>query len=359
MPWGALLAGTASIVGGAISAGGAESAASTSAAAANAAAQVQQNMFNTTQQNLQPWISGGGNALAQLQRALGIAPAASATPGTAAPGTTQTPGTAAPGATGGIPTPNGPFNLPQPGQQQQFANGFSIIGNQDGSYAISGPGLGAPVTYPAGSDPNTIFTSLQNLGVGMPTGSGGTTTPQPVSPAGTQQQPAAAPAPAAPGSASPYAGFQSSPGYQFQLSQGLQAIQNQNAAQGGQNSGNTLKALQTYGTGLANQDWYNYLNQLTGLSNTGENAAANLGNTGVSAGANIGNSIMAAGNASAAGTLGATSAVTQGLTGAVQNYFQQSYLNNNNGLNTNYLGGPSSALNNVGSTAGQAWAGTA
>lgn len=56
--------------------------------------------------------------------------------------------------------------------------------------------------------------------------------------------------------------FQSSPGYQFQLGQGLQAIDRGAASKGLLSSGNTLMAEQNYGQGLANQDYTNWLNSL-------------------------------------------------------------------------------------------------
>lgn len=62
--------------------------------------------------------------------------------------------------------------------------------------------------------------------------------------------------------------FQASPGYQYQLSQGVNAIQNASGPTQGVLSGNTLQALQKYGTGLANQDWYNWLNNYQNQYNT-------------------------------------------------------------------------------------------
>lgn len=62
--------------------------------------------------------------------------------------------------------------------------------------------------------------------------------------------------------------FQASPGYQWQLKQGVQAIQDAAGGRTGTLGGNTLQALQTYGTGLANQDWYNFLNNYQNQYNT-------------------------------------------------------------------------------------------
>lgn len=105
--------------------------------------------------------------------------------------------------------------------------------------------------------------------------------------------------------------FQQSPGYQWQLGQGIDAIQNSASAQGGVNSGNTLKALQTYGTGLANQDYYNWLN-----------AQYNLANLGANAGQAQGNFLVGAGNANANATLGIGTGIGNALTG-IGNFFNQ------------------------------------
>ena len=81
--------------------------------------------------------------------------------------------------------------------------------------------------------------------------------------------------------------FTTSPGYQFQLEQGLRAVDAGAAAQGMLRSGATLKAEQEYGQGLANQDFTNYYNRLFQLSNLGGNVA-------------VGGATNAAGSASAA-----------------------------------------------------------
>lgn len=320
---GAIAAGVGavgSIAGGLISSSGAQSAASTQAAAATQAAQVQQNMFNTTQGNLQPWMTGGGNALAALQRALGLTPSGGGTSPGGAPGApAAAPGTSAPGAGG-----------PAPGSITDLGNGYSMQVGNDGHLIISNSDFSQMLNYPAGTSPgDAIGKFSQAYGVpptafNIPATGGQAGAPTGAPAAGGFQAPA-----------SPYGGFQSSPGYQFQLGQGLQAIQNTSASRGGLAGGNTLKALQQYGTGLANQDWYNYINQLSTLSGVGENAAANLGNNAVTSGANIGNALIGAGNATAGGIVGSSNAIGAGisnaLSGGVNNYLKYSYLNGNPG----------------------------
>jgi len=103
--------------------------------------------------------------------------------------------------------------------------------------------------------------------------------------------------------------LENTPGYQFTLGQGLNAVNNQQSAMGLNNSGAQGKALANYATGLAqntyNQQYQNALNtyqtnasQLGGLLNLGQNAAAGVGNAAY-------NAYGAMGNAAAAGTVAA------------------------------------------------------
>src|SRR5262252_2547198 len=70
--------------------------------------------------------------------------------------------------------------------------------------------------------------------------------------------------------------FQTSPGYQWSLGQGLRAVDAGAAARGMLRSGAALKAEQTFGTGLADQEFNQYYNRLMGLSGQGLTAGNNL-----------------------------------------------------------------------------------
>lgn len=126
-----------------------------------------------------------------------------------------------------------------------------------------------------------------------------------------------------------FADYKKSPGYNFQMTQGINAIDNSAAARGGIGGGNTLKALDQFGQGLANTDYQqafnNYTQQqqqlysfLSGGVGTGANAAAGLGGFGAQTGANIGSNLIGAGNAQAAGQVGAANAATGGLNSLTQ-----------------------------------------
>jgi hypothetical protein len=70
------------------------------------------------------------------------------------------------------------------------------------------------------------------------------------------------------------ANYQQSPGYTWQLEQGLRGVDASAAARGMLRSGATLKGEMAYAEGLANQDFGQYYQRLAGLSTLGESAAA-------------------------------------------------------------------------------------
>lgn len=73
--------------------------------------------------------------------------------------------------------------------------------------------------------------------------------------------------------------LQSTPGYQFQLQQGNNAINAAAAANGTLNSGNQLTALSNYNQGLANSAYNNYVSQLQPYLNYSTVGATGAGNT--------------------------------------------------------------------------------
>lgn len=157
-------------------------------------------------------------------------------------------------------------------------------------------------------------------------------------------------------------GLESSPGYQFRLGQGQQALERGAAAKGTLLTGGTAKALDRYGQDFASTEYQNRLNQLLGiqaqrygqlsgeqaqragqlmnLSQLGLNATgtqANLGSTYAGQTGNILNSqatgigdvLTGAGNAQAASTIAQGNAWAQGLSGVgtgVNNALQMYYL---------------------------------
>lgn len=99
----------------------------------------------------------------------------------------------------------------------------------------------------------------------------------------------------------PAASFAASPGYQFALDQGQQAVERARSATGNLASGNTLAELTRYGQGMANQEYGNWWNQQSGLAGAGQNATNNLAALGQETSANIGNAMAEQGDARASG----------------------------------------------------------
>lgn len=69
--------------------------------------------------------------------------------------------------------------------------------------------------------------------------------------------------------------FYQSPDYQFNLDQTQLALQRSQTANGTLNSGGAQKEIANYASGLASQQYNNYINQLFQLSQGGQSAAAN------------------------------------------------------------------------------------
>lgn len=127
------------------------------------------------------------------------------------------------------------------------------------------------------------------------------------------------------------------PGYEFQLQQGQQALQNSQAAGDGVLSGAALKNLINYNQGMASTGYQNAYNrwlanqqntysQLSGLASLGENAGANVGNAGVGYSNGMANTITGAGNAAAAGIVGGANAINSGVSNAGSMYMLKNLL---------------------------------
>lgn len=123
--------------------------------------------------------------------------------------------------------------------------------------------------------------------------------------------------------------FTGSPGYQYQLQQGNNAITN--AATQGPGGGNALMALQKNGQQLANQNWNQYLSNASGawqnllqgvggVSSTGLNAASLLAGSGQNFANAAGGNLAGIGNAQSAGTIGGANALAGGITGGLQSF---------------------------------------
>lgn len=132
--------------------------------------------------------------------------------------------------------------------------------------------------------------------------------------------------------------LQNLPGYQFQMQQGTQAVDQNLAAQGLLQSGAAGTALQQYGQGLAQNYAGQYASGLAGISQLGQAGAAGVAANATQTGAGLAGSAYYGGNAAAGGAIGQASAINYGLAG-LSNQF--------NNYGSSYGGPSSSFLNNA------------
>lgn len=121
-------------------------------------------------------------------------------------------------------------------------------------------------------------------------------------------------------SAGPYGGFTASPGYQFRLDQGVQAVERSAAARGLLRSGAAAKAIQRYGEGLAASEYDAFANRLAQMAGLGQAATAQTGALGANAATNISNALIASGNARASSYANIGSSVNSGLNNLLSAY---------------------------------------
>lgn len=155
------------------------------------------------------------------------------------------------------------------------------------------------------------------------------------------------------------ANLEQTPGYQFNLSQGLKSVNNALGARGLLNSGAVMKGASTYATGLADSTYQNQFNmdqtqkqniynRLSGVAGLGENAAAQVGNYGTQTAANQAQTTIGAGNASAAASIAAGNAISGAGSSAVNGLLMNKLLSGS-GLSSMYsgTGAPSAAFNSA------------
>lgn len=128
--------------------------------------------------------------------------------------------------------------------------------------------------------------------------------------------------------------LEKTPGYQFELQQGLQGVKNANTATGLGNSGAANKAAINYAEGLASSNYQqqfnnavtnqtNQFNKLQSLVGTGQASAVGQGQISANVASNISGNTIGAGNATAASDIATGNAVS----GGVNNALSYNYLN--------------------------------
>lgn len=112
-------------------------------------------------------------------------------------------------------------------------------------------------------------------------------------------------------------GFQTSPGYQFRLSEGQKAINALAARDGNLNSGRTMNALAQYNQGLASDEFNQYANRLAALAGVGQTATQQNNALSIQNGQAQANALLNQGQARASGIVGGANAVSGGINNAI------------------------------------------
>lgn len=297
--WVAAAGVVGSVVTGSMQADAASNAANQQAQSAQNAQNISQNEFNTITAQNAPYMNSGYGALSALDYGLGISP--------------QT-------ATGGNPNAQ-----PTPSQGQPA---FNPTGGVSGTYSPYYNGQGAvgslgSFQFPPSGNPTSglVGNTINRPGAAI---AGGTP------PAGTQPQGQTGGL----GFGSLTTPFttqnwqQLSPAYNFQKQQGMQGVQNANAAGAGALSGSALKDLTDYNQSAANTSFNNAFNQyqtqqgnifsrLSGIAGLGQSSANNTGQQGTTLAGQAAQSATNIGTAQAGGIVGGANAISGAISGAV------------------------------------------
>lgn len=291
----------AAVVGAAGSVAASNKAASATKSATNASIQQQQQALAQQAQLSAPYRGLGESAIPQLQNLLGLAP-----------------------------TPQQPLSFEQwsaqnpaatpPPAPKHHKHGLFGGGFLGGLLAPSPSNFLKGQIDPAGA----VYSAYKDSKAGAPVASDAQSQYQQYVSDFQKSHPAQA-------QADPTTTLRNTPGYQFARDQGLQGVTNSATAQGLSLSGNTLEALDKYGTGLADQTYQEAVGNLENVAGLGQAAAAgqaaNIGNaarTNSSALINQGNTLAGIGANEIAG-------ITRSIGNAADQYGQYQTLQ---GLNS-------------------------
>jgi hypothetical protein len=242
---------------------------------ANSAAQANQvleGQYNRTERSLAPWLQGGELALSELQKLMGIQ---------------------SPGASAGIRKPT-----------------WADAAGEHLNWHIGKYGRG----YNDASDMSAKNAQTQAI-LDRMTGE-------------YDQQVAALPQQQGSSGVSMEA-LESNPAYQFNLQQGLKAIEKSAARNKMSYAPATLQDIGRFSQGLASNEFDKIWQRLFNLSSGGQNAAVQQGGFGTNTAGQIGNNITSAGAAKAAGQIGSANAIAGGVGQGVNAYLMNQILTQN------------------------------
>lgn len=296
-----------SVAGGLISSSGSKSAAKAAAGASDRAAQVQWDMYDQSRKDMAPWRDVGQSALYEIADLYGL----------------QRPNVTINGQTGQVEGQGGQQNSAQTNQQSNGYDRSSLLADwMIGKEAFGKNGSSDTAYYPTFSQledaikndrVNRLAYYSENPElVGMVERARGAFS-QPSNQGQQQSAPQTEPEDVTSRQQNALSRFNTSPDYQFRLSEGQKAIERSAAARGGLFSGSTGKALTQYGGNLASGEFNNYVNRLASLAGVGQSQSQNIAALGQNAASNMGAAYQQAGQARASGYLGQANTLNNAL----------------------------------------------
>lgn len=225
---------------------------------------------------------------------------------------------------------NAPWTVTGGGAQTRLGQLFGLPTTTPEAFAAQQPRLvgdtnlpGGVKTVPLGGGrydvQNPDGTSIGSL---VPGGSNGRFQPN-----GTPIAQTPSPTPGAGGTpaAPDMSAFTQSPGYQFRKQQGTEGVVNAFGSSGGAFSGNALKALAEFNSGLASQEFGNYVGQLNQIAGNGQQATSENNQFGTNAANTQGRNALYAGDERASGIENTANIVGGGLNqlGSIAGYYSK------------------------------------
>lgn len=122
------------------------------------------------------------------------------------------------------------------------------------------------------------------------------------------------------GGAPDMSSFFTSPDYNFRRTEGQRDIGNSFAARGGAASGNALRALTEYNSGLASGEYGNYFSRLMQQAGLGSAATGATASAGANSANQISANYLAGGDARASGIMGSANSINQGLNSGLNSF---------------------------------------
>jgi hypothetical protein len=272
MPIGPLLGPILGIGSALIGASSANKAANAQKDAANRDLAFQKETRDLIRADLKPYVGSGGNALAAYNYELGLG--ARPTFGGTAPTIETIAGTPIGGGGGsGINVNAGNGN---PGGREGY------LANQ-GPYSGQSQQKMSPTQYRVGGQNFGTMDAAQAYADKNPTGG------------------------------QDYGGFTKTPGYDFRMQEGQDALESSAAARGGLLSGAALQASQQYGQNYATSEYDKYLAKLQGQQGVGLSASAMNATAAQNTASGVSNALGNYGDAASAGAIGVGNAFNTGI----------------------------------------------